>query len=287
MKNKDLVNLCIRKITDDKYLQKYLEKYAIPFSVEDILEDIATHNKYSENIKFLSDNFGNFVDVFPLVECNMNHVDRKKLNLIRKNIDVFSLDVGKFFVEKGVIRVNDGSKDVKEIVFSTKENSIIIFIKDLLLNMYSSILVDVIDNKPVTYSYMSAQEYIERAKTTVVPIPLHKMAEQRSLDSLALLFYINQLATTRKQVKTSNKVIQGSTTRKSNVAATGQSVVNLPRTVYVLTEHGTLTRKGDITRHTDAWLVSGHWRTYKSGKKVWIDSFTKGNGEISKKIYKV
>jgi hypothetical protein len=101
------------------------------------------------------------------------------------------------------------------------------------------------------------------------------------------VFYINQLATTNKKAKVSDRVRQGSSTRKSNIAAKEQSVVNLPRTVYVLTEHGTLTRKGDITRHTDAWLVSGHWRTYKSGKRVWIDSYTKGDGEISKKIYRV
>jgi hypothetical protein len=31
-----------------------------------------------------------------------------------------------------------------------------------------------------------------------------------------------------------------------------------------------------ITRHTDAWYVIGHWRTYKSGKKVFIKGYWKG-----------
>lgn len=41
-------------------------------------------------------------------------------------------------------------------------------------------------------------------------------------------------------------------------------------------------------RHTDAWTVRGHWRYYKkTGKKVWIKPYKKGQGEIDKKIYTV
>ena len=41
-------------------------------------------------------------------------------------------------------------------------------------------------------------------------------------------------------------------------------------------------------RHTESWIVRGHWRYYKkTGKKVWIDSYVKGNGNIEGKIYKI
>lgn len=32
-------------------------------------------------------------------------------------------------------------------------------------------------------------------------------------------------------------------------------------------------------RHTDSWSVRGHYRTYKSGKTVWVRPFVKGNAE--------
>ena len=32
-------------------------------------------------------------------------------------------------------------------------------------------------------------------------------------------------------------------------------------------------------RHTDSWGVRGHYRTYKSGKTVWVRPYTKGNAE--------
>lgn len=32
-------------------------------------------------------------------------------------------------------------------------------------------------------------------------------------------------------------------------------------------------------RHTDSWGVRGHYRTYKSGRVVWVRPYTKGNAE--------
>jgi hypothetical protein len=32
-------------------------------------------------------------------------------------------------------------------------------------------------------------------------------------------------------------------------------------------------------KHTEAWGVRGHYRTYKSGKTVWVKGYTKGNAE--------
>jgi hypothetical protein len=32
-------------------------------------------------------------------------------------------------------------------------------------------------------------------------------------------------------------------------------------------------------RHTESWGVRGHYRTYKSGKTVWVKAYTKGDAE--------
>lgn len=46
--------------------------------------------------------------------------------------------------------------------------------------------------------------------------------------------------------------------------------------------------KRDYTFSTASWTVRGHWRYYKkTGKRVWINGYTKGDGEIEGKVYKI
>lgn len=41
-------------------------------------------------------------------------------------------------------------------------------------------------------------------------------------------------------------------------------------------------------RHMESWTVRGHWRYYKNtGKKVWINGYIKGNGNVEGKVYKI
>lgn len=41
-------------------------------------------------------------------------------------------------------------------------------------------------------------------------------------------------------------------------------------------------------RHMEKWNVKGHYRTYKSGKKVWIEPQVRGAGkEVTPKEYKM
>lgn len=37
--------------------------------------------------------------------------------------------------------------------------------------------------------------------------------------------------------------------------------------------------KRKYQKHTESWGVRGHYRTYKSGKTVWVKGYTKGNAE--------
>ena len=41
-------------------------------------------------------------------------------------------------------------------------------------------------------------------------------------------------------------------------------------------------------RHVESWTVRGHWRYYKkTGKKVWINSYVKGRGNVKGRVYKI
>jgi hypothetical protein len=45
--------------------------------------------------------------------------------------------------------------------------------------------------------------------------------------------------------------------------------------------------KKQINRVTESWGVCGHWRKYKSGKRIWVNPYTKGTGNREPKQYKV
>lgn len=46
--------------------------------------------------------------------------------------------------------------------------------------------------------------------------------------------------------------------------------------------------KKEYNRHVDSWDVRGHWRRLKSGKRIWVNAYTKGNAKNKKdKLYKI
>jgi hypothetical protein len=85
---------------------------------------------------------------------------------------------------------------------------------------------------------------------------------------------------TSKESKKSNKTKKVKNTKR---------VVNLTKQYKVnIVDKPTPTPHGYHERHTIAWRVRGHWRKYKSGKTVWVNSYTKGNIEdVQGKIYKI
>lgn len=46
-------------------------------------------------------------------------------------------------------------------------------------------------------------------------------------------------------------------------------------------------RSREYVRKTGSWTVRGHWREYKSGKRVWIKGHKRGTGELSPKTYRL
>lgn len=46
-------------------------------------------------------------------------------------------------------------------------------------------------------------------------------------------------------------------------------------------------KKRVYERNAGSWQVRGHFREYKEGKKVWIDSYIKGKGKLKRSNYKI
>jgi hypothetical protein len=74
----------------------------------------------------------------------------------------------------------------------------------------------------------------------------------------------------------------------SQKASKKRNKVKLSRKVYSVNVANSERIKRKYTRRTEGWTVRGFWRTYKSGKRVWIEPYQKGNkAKVTKKDYKV
>ena len=89
---------------------------------------------------------------------------------------------------------------------------------------------------------------------------------------------IHQNITEKKTVinksKSSNKNNKKKNNKKVRKIIMSNRVINVPNNVTDIEV------KRGYTRRTESWKVKGFWRTYKSGKKVWIKPSVRGNKNV-------
>ncbi len=102
---------------------------------------------------------------------------------------------------------------------------------------------------------------------------------------LSTLEYINSprqevVVTEKREVKKSKK-------GKKNKRNRGKTYIY--KKVYKILDVKPNEEKRKYTRIAESWRVRGHWRKYKSGKKVWINGYSKGKGRDTqdKKEYRI
>ena len=74
--------------------------------------------------------------------------------------------------------------------------------------------------------------------------------------------------------KSSNKNNKKKNNKKVRKIIMSNRVINVPNNVT------DIEIKRGYTRRTESWKVKGFWRTYKSGKKVWIKPSVRGNKNV-------
>jgi hypothetical protein len=96
-----------------------------------------------------------------------------------------------------------------------------------------------------------------------------------------------------KQKKITSTVKKNQQNKRKNKSKS-KRVVRLTKVVYELevdeSQKETLIKekpKRQYERHIEAWTVRGHWRTTKTGKRVWVRPHVKGKGEIVPKTYTI
>lgn len=86
--------------------------------------------------------------------------------------------------------------------------------------------------------------------------------------------------------KTEIRQLDNSSTKFSR-SLKKQTVRYLYKTKYTFENIDTGISDRKYNKYTDSWEVAGHWRTYKSGKTVWIEPYVKGTGAKENRTIKI
>jgi len=97
---------------------------------------------------------------------------------------------------------------------------------------------------------------------------------------MQLVLYINST----NNVETEEKIEKvGKKIKNSGKKSKNKNVVRftkiVKRTHKIIKNPSVLESKIEYERHAESWNVRGHWRKYKSGKKIWIKPHIKGTGQ--------
>lgn len=232
-----------------------------------------------------------------VIECNIDDINMDKLKLVKENLDLYIPDISNMFTKFGLINLyNNGVKT--EIIFSAgapdgmskMENEVdsIMIVVNQEGKLCGANFAHIKDDKPAInygYSFSNYMKDMEKHSYNFKDYNYKAYTLNAMLNVASIVFYINSLATAPKserQVLEAKQRRERSTSgrKKATQATKTEREVVIPRKFKVykdnLLQFNNKTNKYErsVGRHS----VSGHWRHYKSGKKVWINEFERGKG---------
>ncbi|NFL57788.1 hypothetical protein FDB60_01710 [Clostridium botulinum] len=241
------------------------EKFKL-LTLKDIekIDMIDVSNQDIENIRnwcisnndYLEKNYSKIKDPFEEV------IILYQSNLIYKSGDIFYI----YFYDK---KANDNPKYIYGFELNFEENR-----------------ENMMRNKPITnIEFLESYKDVDR---------LNMQNNFVSQDLMIISFIYSYLAFNQesiiKETRTHTKKVQSKKDKragkKPKVKLIRQNIITI-NTDHI-DEAPTEEEKREYERHIVGWTVRGHWREYKSGKKIWIKPQIRGDKEhIEGKIYEI
>ena len=173
-----------------------------------------------------------------------------------------------------VVLKNDGVPGVPVVfmIFASKEDGILISL--YLENRPSPFGVWKLDHKPVIVNGQPQFRITCRDEFT----HLRDQLLQTTDIFLAIVHFILHFRTVKEVVDERQVQVPKVKVRDKKGK---KSIRYIPSYVYEIKDLSIFDRlpagKKEFQRHTDAWLVRGHYRRYKSGKIGWVKPYVKGD----------
>ena len=245
------------------------------------------------------------VSVLDTIKVDFRDIPVEKLMLVKENLNIYMDDLPHLFIRCGKLELSFGKKIVT-VVFSYRDKE---EIQEFGPTKDEGGLVVTINNGglvsgahiaykgvgvPFEMNHAYTFDQFVRDSDNYIEEDFIEFGRNDIFNLLSVLLYVNSLATTKViRNKPSDKIYNKSNKRPESGSDKVSGVyqkeydreIVIPR-VYKLV--GTELHEYDneikgyrkvMCRHS----VSGHWRHYKSGKKVWISEFERGSGKRKSK----
>lgn len=245
----------------------------------------AMDNKELVDIDFEHLPFRNFTFYYPM-SCVSGKITYKDLEEIAGYSGLTNVDP---------IRLNLIKKELLDrksyITVNICDNKMYVSIQDY--DREPLIEFEITDEKlepTITYNFLEHKKY-----SNVSMYNDAKKMQELALTTVVMVFnVIGFLARPKEQVvKTDSPLREGVGYRHKRVPyKSNKQIRYMTKKVYIVDdlEHYAEQRKNrQYNRQVDSWNVRGHWRQYKSGKRVWIEQSVRGrkDAKVKPQTYKI
>ena len=267
--------------------------------------DRIVKQKHEVVLKLLNNTLPYYKDK-DIVEFEHTLIPPEKIQVMWENLNVYSYDMDKFFINEGVLHLYENGKLMFKICFTIDPQQNINIITTLrdTNEIVSGGTIVIREGKFVPHGCVNDKYYdIFKADHIKEGLPVDRqfIADRLLLNAFSNLIIINQYVTNHKDIviETSKRVElkpKGKKKKKHQPKKTKQIrtiKIDTQKVKRIQQQYQENLEKREFERHTQQWTRRGHYRKLRNGVVKWIEpqivtAKDKCKEDINtKKIYKV
>lgn len=265
------------------------ENKLLKFSIDDLdkVDTIEiTDEQYEKKCHWISINWNELKNRTNELELPFGEV------VIRKN------DSNNIVNDLTYITIKEGFRVITFLEDKNTKETIPMNIWDYDINNFENLRNDFFECKSCNYTLAVTKEFVELFSEEYDEITLKNnlrdLTDDYRLECVKMFFRILVYSQFNQQyivneTRTQTKKVQSKKTRragkKPKIKLIKQNIIRI-NTDHI--QSPTEEEKREYERRTFGWTVRGHWREYKSGKKVWIKPQIRGDKDkVEGKVYEI
>ena len=245
--------------------------------------DIIVKQKHEVVLKLLNNTLPYYKDK-DIVEFEHTLIPPEKIQVMWENLNVYSYDMDKFFINEGVLHLYENGKLMFKICFTIDPQQNINIIATLrdTNEIVSGGTIVIREGKFVPHGCVNDKYYdIFKADHIKEGLPVDRqfIADRLLLNAFSNLIIINQYVTNHKDIviETSKRVElkpKGKKKKKHQPKKTKQIrtiKIDTQKVKRIQQQYQENLEKREFERHTQQWTRRGHYRKLRNGVVKWFE----------------